>query len=90
MRNDRTLYNTINYNIMLTRVAQLATKNIRYAFTQCTWEYLPRPYNISKTKKEKILDRSPELRPFPKYAMDFNDSLHIPGLDGQGLFNIYE
>ena len=29
------------------------------------------------------------MKPFPKYVGSLNDSLHIPGMEGDSLFNMY-
>ena len=34
--------------------------------------------------------KNPILNPLPNFAMRFNDTLHIPGLEGEALFDIYE
>ena len=77
---------------MFGRVIKLAmpqTLTIRYGFTRWDWEYIPKPWNVPVTKKERRILYSKENNPFPKYMTNFNDTLYIAGLEGDKLLSLY-
>lgn len=65
---------------------------MRFEFSQKTWEYMPKHWNLKNTKQEKRMLHGKQMNFFPKYAFNFNDTLNIPGItdDKDTLCNIYE
>lgn len=69
---------------MLSRISAIARKTtaLKYAFSMAEWEQIPKPWNVPKTKRERRLLKNPILNPFGKFATNYNDTLHIPGVEG--------
>ena len=66
--------------MLLSRAIGAGRPLLSCGFSWRTWEKLPKPWGVQLTKQEKRMLNRPELKPFPKFLINYNDTLEVPGL----------